>query len=347
MFKKFLKEHPVRSASIVVATFVTAGIAMSTFSYKAMAATYTTTANEGYYSETTYFLTEKAYDDYVEEQQIAEQQTPSIKTMSIGYSDNDENKQFVSAVSKSVWVTEKIDKDGNVLDSELMTKDEIDELNNISPSGIRDEYFRDTLFGGGGGGDDDDGCEFVGEETDDDNHKRLTITIKVEYDTQLKQYNVVGTASWKAEWVWVWEQNEAAEELAEDFIALTWGGNETILGKDESFDGSYYDGYGTFDGNKTQSDDYKGFIWSFYEKSGYLGKEMEKATAKVTLEPLYDYGKETNVMLTYVHTYNSLSLEGEISIGYDGEDTTYAAGISIGIEENNWLTEISVPGIEY
>ena len=52
-------------------------------------------------------------------------------------------------------------------------------------------------------------------------------------------------------------------------------------------------------------------------------------------------------MLTYVHTYNSLSLKGEISLSSDGEDTTFAAGITIGIEENNWLTEISVPGIEY
>ena len=68
---------------------------------------YTVYANDGYYSETTYYLTEKS----------------TKQAMSSSQTENDD-EQFVVAAEKTVWVEEISDENGNVINSTLLSKND-------------------------------------------------------------------------------------------------------------------------------------------------------------------------------------------------------------------------------
>ena len=102
---------------------------------------YTVYADDGYYSETTYYLTEEAYNEHAAENAPATTQTKSTKqAMSSSQTENDD-EQFVVAAEKTVWVKETSDENGNVINSTLLSKNDLKEYfaevesaeNNSSP----------------------------------------------------------------------------------------------------------------------------------------------------------------------------------------------------------------------
>ena len=88
---------------------------------------YTVYADDGYYSETTYYLTEEAYNEHAAENAPATTQTKSTKqAMSSSQTENDD-EQFVVAAEKTVWVKETSDENGNVINSTLLSKNDLKE----------------------------------------------------------------------------------------------------------------------------------------------------------------------------------------------------------------------------
>ena len=156
----------------------------------------------------------------MQNQKIIEQEGQAVRTMSFG-TNNTDNKEFVSAVSKNVWVLETYNPIDKTMDSSLMTKEEIDWYNYASA--VQQEN------------SDTNSIQALAEDDEEDWTKndttkkhRLTITLEVVYDSENEIYEVVGTASWVKEWVFFWEGDAAAEETAEDYMIFTWGETELL-----------------------------------------------------------------------------------------------------------------------
>lgn len=125
---------------------------------------------------------------------------------------------------------------------------------------------------------------------------------------------------------------------------LLGGGNKTLVAKSQSISGNYYNDEAVSFSRKT-SDAYVGYVWQFNEKSGYLGKEMELATAKVDLAKVgTSENMETNVKMTYIHTYGVV--DASISFTITGPNSV-APSLTISESKNQWQIEIDVPGIKY
>lgn len=183
--------------------------------------------------------------------------------------------------------------------------------------------------------------EFIGE--DSESKYLLDISLRVLYDQYENMYLVYGYAYWEDKLVWSWDNDEAAEEYYDDYIAVTWGG-KNLNGDKPSISGIYYnDKEVTF--TQQQSDAYVGHLWRFKEKSGWMGKELKRAEAIVNLKREGTLaGDYTGVKLTYIHTYDEIDLKPTISLNTKLE---LAASVSIAAEENNWQIEISIGGLAY
>lgn len=316
-----------KTKSVIAFAFAFLAVAQLSYSTPSMVkgnaenqSTYTVITDAGYYAKTTYFLTEQAYQEYLANEHPST--NLSVQTASETNA-SDEDVEFVVAAVKTVCVYEQVGTDGNVTESRLLTKPEFDkELDDSISSGFEN----DTIG------------------VDEESLYYLNISMSVVYNNSSKQYSVTGTASWKEEIVWAWDNYKAAEEFHFDYIGFTWGGNNSIISKSQSISGNYYNGEAVSFSRKT-SDSYVGYVWQFNEKSGYLGKEMELATAKIDLAKVgTSENKETNVKMTYIHTYGSF----EESISFTPtEEGWIAPSLTFTKTENQWQIEIDVPGIKY
>ena len=289
--------------------------------------TFTICSDDEYYSETTYYYNEKDFNNHIKSQTNEATTTPATMRSNLTSGDTQSDDKFVVGVSKSVWVEEKYDENGNTTDSRLLKKAEID-----SP----DNYNNNTLATAATVNND----KFYGPVTTAKH--RLTIKLTVFYDDSDSQYDITATASWKAELVWGWENDKAAEEDADDVIAITWGGDGNIEAVSDSISGKYYEDAGDVQFAKEISESSMGFAWVFREKSGFWGKEMENATANVVLESKSNLGETTNVKMTYVHTYQRISIIDKIEIGSD-----FNIIIDPTIEEYAWQIQLDIRGLNY
>lgn len=291
--------------------------------------TYTITTNDGYYAETTYFLTEQAYNNYKnsnESHTYSSRQANDtvINTKNI-YAKNEES-EFVIAAVQTVCVYEQSDDDGNITESRLLTSEEKESFetssNTVSTYAVTSETIgskKESLY-------------------------YLNINMTVEYNLNNKQYTITGMASWADKLVWAWESYKAAEEDYFDYIGITWGGDRTFVSTSQSISGNYYNGNAVNFTRRT-SDSYVGYVWQFNEKSGYLGKEMEFAMAKINIANIDTFkNKETNAKMTYIHTYGKIN--GTVSFNYNSNNNA-AAGVTLSETEKQWQIEIDVPGIAY
>ena len=290
--------------------------------------TFTICSDDEYYSETTYYYNEKDFNNHIKSQTNEATTTPATMRSNLTSGDTQSDDKFVVGVSKSVWVEEKYDENGNTTDSRLLKKAEID-----SP----DNYNNNTLTTAATVNND----KYYGPVTTAKH--RLTIALTVFYDDSDSQYDITATASWKAELVWGWENDKAAEEDADDVIAIAWGGDGKIKAVSNSISGKYYENAGDVQFAKEISDSYNGFIWLFREKSGFWGKEMENATARVTLETKDVSDNETSVKYTYVHTYQRIELTGQVHFG---DDNTVKFDTPT-IAEYSWQVQLDIPCIVY
>lgn len=114
---------PVKCVAIFLTLAVLAGTALYCWlSYEPNS--YTVCSDDGYYSETTYYRTEEAF----ERAQEGESGGGAVQVRSIGTDGTAAQKEaegeFVSAATKTVWVSETVHESGAVLDSHLMTDDQ-------------------------------------------------------------------------------------------------------------------------------------------------------------------------------------------------------------------------------
>lgn len=340
---KFVKTKQclfVGSALLLSAAVIT-GCALSAKTYRtAPTDTFTVSSNDGYYSETTYFLTEEAYKEHsmqTEENTQANRKT----TLNASAPDADEG-EFVLGAIQSIAVSETVAEDGSIADSHPMTENELEDYG-INPASIGDgnDPWQNSTWGGGSS----DPYQEVGR--DNQSLYLLSINLVVKYYTTSKEYKIEGSASWEQKFTM--NTQEAAEEFNFDFIGVTWGGNNTLRAISSSISGKYYHDliYGdenvTF--SRSASDSYAGYVWQFNEKPRIYGKEMEIANASVTLKKEGELqNRTTSARLTYIHTYGAI--QGNISIGVN-TNGELAADVSLSYTDKQWQIEIDVPGINF
>lgn len=332
--KNLITKKSARIAAAALAATVTFGAMAFALSYKPAADSYTIASEDGgYYSETTYYLTEEAFGEYENGKQTGK---PAAKAMSASSESTSESEQeggeFVMGVAKSVWVMEEVDEDGNVVDSQLLTKDEMDDYG-ISTMSVSNKFHQDNMFdgqGSGGGYPDEE----IGNESA--TLHRLTIDAKVTYNEGTEKYSVTGNASWKAEFA-LFEDLKTAEHRYLDYFAISWGGEGALQATSHSFTGKYHAGNDRLEHDVTYAkafSDYKiGYVWEFSEKSSTWGKELKLATIKATIERTKPLEYLTSIRVTYIHTYDELS--GTLTVGASTADG-FEAAVGISTTKGNW-----------
>lgn len=331
--KNLITKKSARIAAAALAATVTFGAMAFALSYKPAADSYTIASEDGgYYSETTYYLTEEAFGEYESGKQAGK---PAAKTMSASAKNTSESEQesgeFVMGVAKSVWVMEELDEDDNVVDSQLLTKDEMDDYG-ISTMGVKRPWFDQVIIGGGG-----DGSTKIG--SDKLTNYKLTIELTVRYYSSSDTYNVIGSADW------ILPDNNvitSPECTALDFLGITWGGNGALKAKESGISGLYSNSQ-SVNFVRKNSDSYGGYVWQFFEQTAN-GYAMNYALANVILEKTDNgEGGETNAKLTYIHTYEGVSVGTSIQGGSSG----FAGSVTINTVDRTWQIEIDVPEINY
>ncbi len=348
----------LRIGAAALAAGLTLGTAAAFALLKPEPTSYTVSSEEGgYYSETTYYLTEETYNGHAAK--AAKNTGRQMSAASTSSAENTEDEEFVVGATKTVWVKETTDEEGNVTESRLLNKDEVEELRsaadnlNLGTDEDPEPTTPDAVIpyrpiGGGGGGNPE---TLIG--TANGNLYLLDISLKVVYNSSTEEYSATGQASWAEQLVWFENEYMAAEESSFDYLAISWGGNGELKAKSKSISGKYYDGDAAVKFSTAKSDAYAGYVWQFNEKEGFLGDELENATANVTLVNVgAKQNKETSVKMTYIHTYDKFNHTPTFSFGVNGDlngMVTIEKGVSVGLEtvEDQWQIAIDVPNIEY
>ena len=106
--------------------------------------------------------------------------------------------------------------------------------------------------------------------------------------------------------------------------------------------GTYYNG-SSIPFSISDSDSYRGYCWSFEEDTGFFG--ATDILAAVDIEKTYSTfkNKETNIKLTYLHTYQTFTGSASLTYGADG----WAGGITVDPIEKDWQIQVDVSGLEY
>ena len=278
---------------------------------------YVVIENEPYYSETTY---------YFNKEQFLEEEDKGNKVMAHSINDQQYEGEFVMAVNKTVFVEEVYDAKGNTIESRLLTRDEINEP-------VDQAYSMDQSY-----------IEVIGDTT----QSRYDLDIRLLVLQTSGYYVAVGYASWNTQYFGGGE--EYAEDSADDFMAITWGGNgELQFQPGYSFEIEYFvDHEPEVDPTICDINSYAGICWQFEDRIGFwgLGWPMENARASIGLKKTYpeEKGKETSIRLTYVHTYGLITPVVQVTVGYP---SGLAGGLSISTVDKAWQIMVEVPDIFY
>ena len=302
--------------------------------------TYTVYEDDGYYSETTYYRTEQAFERAMAELEQKEAEG-TVQTRSLNVGGEAQAQQprgeFVAAAVKSVWVYEQTDENGNVFESRLLTKQEVEQAEEKLQALQEDEQeivARGKVY--------DQSVFFV----------RLDLTFTIyredsDHDDVSYAYVLEATASWDNLLAAVWEQSKAAEEAHVDYAAFTWGGEGALKRTLYSDTGYYYNGKETSI-SVCQEEQNKGIMWQFHEKSGVFGKEMEYARFTTNLDRKYPLqGKKAQAKFTYVHTFNDYAASIGFSAGVKNQAFSGAADISLSSAKDNWQIVLFFDELEY
>lgn len=232
--------------------------------------------------------------------------------------------QPVSATRQTVYIIETLDYSGNVVESRLMTNQEVNEYNA--------RVYAGQLTGN----------TWVGEDSEEHQGGKLSIYLVV-YKDNNKNYYAYGTADWE-NGIYFGGENGPSEGY--DFIALTWGGDGELKlasSSELSFSGRYQYNQGEIEASRANSDSYSGYCWQFNEKKGNYFADYIDCSVKLTKTYSTSRGRETNILLTYIHTYE----DAQGSISFDAGTSGAAAGVSIANVDRQWQISVEVPGIDY
>ena len=268
---------------------------------------YTITTSDSHYSETTY---------YYNAQEFVEQNS-EIGTIASNFIDENE-ELFVAGIREHVMVEEKY-LDGVVAESRLLTREEINEE-------------KDCLRAS---------APVLG--ADRMSRYELDILIYIMHGSTMHGYNVFGQATWGTQVILGGE--ELPDAGADDFMIINWGGDGELKAIDRSFSGKYWGG-AEVEYSLNIQNAYQGYSWQFREKVGAFGPCLQSANAMVELAKTYseEKDKETNVQLTYVHTYGSITPTIGISAGYP---SGVAGSVSVSSTDKAWQIMGDVPGLTY
>lgn len=239
--------------------------------------------------------------------------------------------EVVGVAEKSVYVSETIDKDQNIVDSHLMSADEVS-IYKAEKTNEGLSYQSTDIE--------------VGNDTD--SIYNLTIYLVV-YKDRNYNYSAYGTASWKNVFEIIIGNGEKNPAQGLDFMALTWGGSGELELQNSSFTGKYRITGDEIEDSKAKSDSYAGYCWQFEETEQFLpfGSEyyMEEATCSVDLSKTYSkyLAKKTNIIFTYIHTYEDHTGSVSFTVGASG----LAGGISLSGSSKSWQLEVDVTGLWY
>lgn len=235
-----------------------------------------------------------------------------------------------AASTKEVYVAETVCKDGTVSDSHIMTSEEVL------------QYKLDIALSMNDQDAETKGKTLVGDDSNFPEVKKITLYLVVYKDSN-RNYYAYGTADWYDDS----GSGKYTPSAGDDFIAITWGGNGELMRSTSSVSGQYTDGDAIgFD--KEKSDTYKGYCWSFSEQKKFLFFQTAYANyvdvyVKLKKANSTVKGKHTNVKMTYIHTYQSVTGGISFEVGTDGA----AAGINLSQCEKKWNLEVDVPYIRY
>ena len=155
----------------------------------------------------------------------------------------------VSATRQTVYVIDTLDSAGNVVESRLMTNQEVSEYNaRLSAGQTRANTW-------------------VGEDGEDHQGGKLSIYLVV-YKDSSRNYYAYGTADWENG---VYHGGVNGPSAGYDFIALTWGGGGELKNSsssDRSISGEYQYDQGAISFSRAQSDTYCGYCWQFDDTKG-------------------------------------------------------------------------------
>lgn len=168
---------------------------------------------------------------------------------------------------------------------------------------------------------------------------KLSIFLVV-YKDSSRNYYAYGTADWENG---VYSGGINGPAAGYDFLAITWGGGGELKNTDRSISGAYQYNQGNISFSRAQSDTYCGYCWQFNETKGAYFADYIDCYAKLQKTYSTYKGKETNIRLTYIHTYQSTVG----SISFQGGSSGVAAGVSLSRCDKQWQIEIDVPGIYY
>lgn len=234
------------------------------------------------------------------------------------------NYDIVSATSQTVFVINTLSEDGEVKESRLMTNQEVAEYNARTTS-------LSTRAN-----------TWVGEDGEEHQGGKLSIYLVV-YKDSSRNYYAYGTADWENG---IYSSGENAPASGYDFIAISWGGDGELKNSsssDRSISGIYQYDQGNISFSRAESDTYRGYCWQFNEKSGAYFADYIDCYAKLKKTYTTYQGKETNIRLTYIHTYQS----SVGAVSFEGGSSGVAAGVSLSSCDKQWQIEIDVPGIYY
>lgn len=229
---------------------------------------------------------------------------------------------LVSVTKQTVYVLETIDQNGNFSESRLMSEDEVARYREQIDMNLKST--RNT---------------WVGEDNETHQGGKLSIYLVV-YKDSSRNYYAYGTADWENG---VYFGGENGPASGYDFFAITWGGGGELKTSDRSISGMYQYGQGGISFSRAESDTYRGYCWQFNErKSNYFADYIDGYVKLAKTYSTYK-AKETNVRLTYVHTYQ----DTVGSIYFEGGTGGAAAGVGLSNCSKQWQIQIDVPSIYY
>lgn len=218
--------------------------------------------------------------------------------------------EFIAGVSKKVWVAETRMGD-TVVSSRLMSEEDIQSLERRGNASARGEdYYTLTLF------------------------------LKVTDGDGL--YRITTKAAWKN--FVEYDGKQTFDDFSEDVLAVNWGGEGYLARQDFNFVGKHANGADVVE-RRFVSDGYGAMAWAFVAKTWHYGAMMKYAGANVALKSYAEQpvGKQTNVQLTYVHTY--LNDDFRVAVGEIGKDI--AANVTTSGIANHWQLQLDVAGLIY
>jgi len=244
----------------------------------------------------------------------------------------EDNSILIGATYQSVYVKETLDNNGNVTDSRLMTVSEVAKAKKEANRGL---VLFDSIH--------------QGITPNHPKQYKTTLSIVVYQDTDTNNYIVYGTADWDP-FLGPWVEGESSPARGLDFMGLTWGGNGEFKCPSSNawFSAKYLNG-NNIPYTTPIANGYSGYCWGFEETtSGFLGvgaSPMTSGTSRVILEKTYStyQNLETNVIFTYIHTWQAFSISPSIGVGLFGP----SINLNLSTVPKQWNQQLNIIGLLY